>query len=416
MKVRLAYGAGGLEVELPDDRTTVVEPAYHAGAEDEAAVLRAALRNPVAGPPLRELARPGAKVAISMCDGTRAQPRDKMIPAVLEELGVRDEDVVILVATGTHRGNTDEEIRAMLGDEIVDRIRVVNHDARDKSTLTYLGEHGHGVPVWINTEWVEADLRITTGFVEPHFFAGFSGGPKLVTPGLAGLDTVLVLHDAKRIGDPRATWGVVDDNPVHTDIRAAAAGAPPHFAFDVILNREQRVIEAFAGELAPMHRAACDAARRFAMRAVPEPFDVVVTSNSGYPLDQNLYQAVKGMSAAAKVVKPGGLIVCAAECRDGFPGHGSYRELLERHASPREFLQAIGQSDHVTPDQWQVQIQYSVQDHARLVMHTGHLSDEELRAVHLEQTRDISATVAAEGDAATVCVLPEGPQTIAYVA
>jgi len=416
VKVRLAYGAGGLEVELPDDRTTVVEPAYHAGAEDEAAVLRAALRNPVAGPPLRELARPGAKVAISMCDGTRAQPRDKMIPAVLEELGVRDEDVVILVATGTHRGNTDEEIRAMLGDEIVDRIRVVNHDARDKSTLTYLGEHGHGVPVWINTEWVEADLRITTGFVEPHFFAGFSGGPKLVTPGLAGLDTVLVLHDAKRIGDPRATWGVVDDNPVHTDIRAAAAGAPPHFAFDVILNREQRVIEAFAGELAPMHRAACDAARRFAMRAVPEPFDVVVTSNSGYPLDQNLYQAVKGMSAAAKVVKPGGLIVCAAECRDGFPGHGSYRELLERHASPREFLQAIGQSDHVTPDQWQVQIQYSVQDHARLVMHTGHLSDEELRAVHLEQTRDISATVAAEGDAATVCVLPEGPQTIAYVA
>jgi nickel-dependent lactate racemase len=416
VKVRLAYGAGGLEVELPDDRTTVVEPAYHAGAEDEAAVLRAALRNPVAGPPLRELARPGAKVAISMCDGTRAQPRDKMIPAVLEELGVRDEDVVILVATGTHRGNTDEEIRAMLGDEIVDRIRVVNHDARDKSTLTYLGEHGRGVPVWINTEWVEADLRITTGFVEPHFFAGFSGGPKLVTPGLAGLETVLVLHDAKRIGDPKATWGVLEDNPVHRDIRAAAAAAPPHFAFDVILNREQRVIEAFAGELGPMHRAACEAARRFAMQAVPAPFDVVVTSNSGYPLDQNLYQAVKGMSAAAKVVKPGGLIVCAAECRDGFPGHGSYRQLLEASASPRDFLRQIAQSDHVTPDQWQVQIQANIQDHARVVMHTEHLSDDELRGVHLEQTRDISATVAAEGDAATVCVLPEGPQTIAYVA
>ena len=151
------------------------------------------------------------------------------------------------------------------------------------------------------------------------------------------------------------------------------------------------------------------------MQQVPERFDVVVTSNSGYPLDQNLYQAVKGMSAAAKVVKPGGLIVCAAECRDGFPGHGSYRELLERHASPRDFLSAIKQSDHVTPDQWQVQIQYNIQDHARLVMHTGHLTDEELRAVHLEQTRDISATVAAEGDSATVCVLPEGPQTIAYV-
>jgi nickel-dependent lactate racemase len=415
VKVRLAYGAGGLDVELPEDRTTVVEPAYHEGAADEAAVLRDALRAPVSGPPLRELARAGMKIAISMCDGTRAQPRDKMIPAVLDELGVPDSDVVILVATGTHRGNTDEEIRAMLGDEIVERVSVVNHDARDRDSLVFLGEHGRGVPVWINRLWVEADLRITTGFVEPHFFAGFSGGPKLVTPGLAGLDTVLVLHNAARIGDPKATWGVIEDNPVHVDIRAACAAAPPHFAFDVILNREQRVIEAFAGELGPMHAAACEAAQRFAMQAVPEPFDVVVTSNSGYPLDQNLYQAVKGMSAAAKVVKPGGLIVCAAECRDGFPGHGSYRRLLEASSSPRDFLRQIAQSDHVTPDQWQVQIQANIQDHARVVMHTGHLSDDELRSVHLDQTRDIAATVAAEGSSASVCVLPEGPQTIAYI-
>jgi nickel-dependent lactate racemase len=415
VNVRLAYGAGGLEVEFPAERTTVVQPAYHAGADDEAAVLRDALRAPVAGPPLSELARPGQKVAISMCDGTRAQPRDKMIPAVLDELGVPDEDVVILVATGTHRGNTDEEIRAMLGDEIVSRVRVVNHDARDRESLVYLGEHGRGVPVWVNRLWVEADVRITTGFVEPHFFAGFSGGPKLVTPGLAGLDTVLVLHNAERIGSPQATWGVIEGNPVHDDIRAAAAAAPPHFAFDVILNREQRVIDAFAGELGPMHAAACEAARKLAMVEVPEPFDVVVTSNSGYPLDQNLYQAVKGMSAAAKVVKPGGLIVCAAECRDGFPGHGSYRQLLESSASPGEFLRTIAQSDHVTPDQWQVQVQANIQDHARVVMHTGHLSDDELRSVHLEQTRDIGATVAAEGSGASVCVLPEGPQTIAYV-
>ena len=415
MNVRLAYGEGGLEVEFPAERTTVVEPAYHAGADDEAAVLRDALRAPVAGPPLSELARPGQKVAISMCDGTRAQPRDKMIPAVLDELGVPDADVVILVATGTHRGNTDEEIRAMLGEELVSRVRVVNHDARDRDSLVYLGEHGRGVPVWVNRLWVEADVRITTGFVEPHFFAGFSGGPKLVTPGLAGLDTVLVLHNAERIGDPQATWGVIEVNPDHDDIRAAAAAAPPHFAFDVILNREQRVIEAFAGELSPMHAAACEAARKLAMVEVPRSFDVVVTSNSGYPLDQNLYQAVKGMSAAAKVVKPGGLIVCAAECRDGFPGHGSYRQLLESSASPREFLRTIAQSDHVTPDQWQVQIQANIQDHARVVMHTEHLSDDELRSVHLEQTRDIGATVAAAGPSASVCVLPEGPQTIAYI-
>ncbi len=408
MNVRLAYGTTGLDVEVPDG-ATVVEPAYHAGAEDQLAVLREALRHPVAGPPLRELH--GRRIAISMCDGTRAQPRDLMIPAVLDELGT--DDVTVLVATGTHRANTEAELRGMLG-AAYDRVRIVNHDARDRDSLAYLGEHGRGVPVWLNREWVEADLRITTGFVEPHFFAGFSGGPKLVAPGLAGLDTVLVLHDARRIGSPDATWGVLEGNPVHEDIRAAAAAAPPHFAFDVILNREQRVIEAFAGSLDEMHAAACEAARRYAMQPVERAFDVVITSNSGYPLDQNLYQAVKGMSAAAKVVRQGGLIVCAAECRDGFPGHGSYRQLLESSASPRAFLDSIAASEHVTPDQWQVQVQAGIQDRARVVMHTGHLSDAELRAVHLEQTRDISATVREAGG--SVCVLPEGPQTIAYVA
>ena len=422
MNVRLAYGSRGLDVELPDSRTTVVAPTHHPGAPDEHAALARALSAPVSGPTLRELARPGQTVAISMCDGTRAQPRHLMIPAVLDELeGIVDPaDIVVLVATGTHRGNTEEEIRAMLGDEVFERVEVVNHDARDADSLVFVGEHGKGVPVWLNRRWVAADLRITTGFVEPHFFAGFSGGPKMVAPGLAGLDTILVLHDAVRIGDPRATWAVTEGNPVHDDIRAAAAAVPPHFSLDVILNREQRIITAFAGELWPMHSAACLAAREFAMQSVAAPFDVVVTSNSGFPLDQNLYQSVKGMSAAAKVVKPGGMIVCAAECRDGFPGHGSYRELLASRSSPQELLAAIASAPKVIPDQWQVQVQANIQAKARVVMHTDYLSDEQLGEVNLAQTRDISETVRAElasrGPQATVCVLPEGPQTIPILA
>ena len=232
MNVRLAYGQTGLDVELPAERTTVVRPTPHEGARDERAALRAALDAPVSGPRLRELARPGQRVAISMCDGTRAQPRELMIPVVLDELAgiIPDADVVILVATGTHRGNTEQELRAMLGDELYERVEVVNHDARDPDSLVSLGVHGNGVPVAINRRWVQADLRITTGFVEPHFFAGFSGGPKLIAPGLAGLDTVLVLHDAARIGDPRATWGVIYGNPVHDDVRAAASAAPATFS------------------------------------------------------------------------------------------------------------------------------------------------------------------------------------------
>ncbi|WNV76919.1 nickel-dependent lactate racemase [Geodermatophilus sp. DSM 44513] len=422
MRVRLAYGEQGLTVDLPDERTTVVEPRFVPGAPDPMAVLRTALREPVAGPPLREVVRPGQTVAISVCDGTRAQPRVLMVPAVLDELAgiVADDDVLVLVATGTHRGNTDAEIRAMLGD-VVDRVRVVNHDARDDASLVWMGTHGNGVPVWLDRRWVDADVRITTGFVEPHFFAGFSGGPKLAVPGLAGLETVLTLHDAARIGSPQAVWGVCEGNPVHDDIRAVvAAVGGVHFGFDVTLNRDQQVVGAFAGELFAMHAAAREAARELAMAPVPGRFDVVVTTNSGFPLDQNLYQAVKGISAAATVVKDGGAIICAAECRDGFPDHGSYKEVLQSAESPQALLDVIENRAQTVPDQWQVQVQAKVQSRARVIMHTGHLSDEALAAAHLEQTRDIGATVRelldAAGPDARVCVLPEGPQTIPYVA
>jgi nickel-dependent lactate racemase len=422
LTVRLAYGEDGLDVELPRERTTVVEPTYVEAAADQAGLLREALRHPVSGPPLRELVRPGQTVAISMCDGTRPQPRHLMIPAVLEELDgiVALDDVVVLVATGTHRGNTEAEIRAMLGDEVASSVRVVNHDARDDSSLVDLGRHGAGVPVFLNREWVDADVRVTTGFVEPHFFAGFSGGPKLVAPGLAGLETVLTLHDARRIGDPRATWAVCEGNPVHDDIRAVvAAVGRVDFGLDVVLNREQRVVEAFGGELSAMHAAARASSQRLAMQRVPAPYDVVVTTNAGYPLDQNLYQAVKGMSAGMTVVKPGGTIVCAAECRDGFPDHGSYREVLASEPSPQALLATIAARERTVPDQWQVQVQAKVQAHASVVMRTSYLSPADLATAHLGHTEDVAETVLAAlhdaGPESRVCVLPEGPQTIPYV-
>jgi len=421
VNVLLAYGQSGLDIDVDPRTATVVKPVHHEAAADQMAVLRAALRDPVAGAPLRERVSPGQTVAISACDGTRPQPRHLMIPAVLDELDglVRLEDVVILVATGTHRGNDEPELRAMFGDEIVDAVRIVNHDARDAGQLSWMGRHGDGVPVWLNREWVDADIRITTGFVEPHFFAGFSGGPKLVAPGLAALETVLVLHDAARIGDPRATWGITHGNPVHDDVRAIAEATGVTFALDVVLNRDKDVVAAYGGDLLPMHAAATATAKRMAMRPVEAPFDVVVTTNSGFPLDQNLYQAVKGMSAAYQVVRPGGTIVCAAECRDGFPDHGSYRRVLASAPSPQALFADISARTETVPDQWQVQIQARIQSGSQVIMHTSYLSDAELATAHLRQTHDISATVAqalaAAGPDARLCVLPEGPQTIPYV-
>jgi lactate racemase len=423
LDVDLQYGAGSLTVSgLPRARATVVEPAHLPPVADESLVVTAALRTPVAGPPLRSCVQPGQTVAISVCDGTRPQPREVVIPAILAELDgiVRIEDIVILIATGTHRGNSDAELRAMLGDEVVDSVRIENHDARDEASLRFLGTVGNGVPLWLNRSWLDADVRITTGFVEPHFFAGFSGGPKMIAPGLAGLETTLVLHDAARIGSPQARWGVLEGNPVHDDIRAIARRCPPDFSLDVVLDGEKRVAQAFGGELFAMHRAATDVVRATAMRPVPAAFDVVVTSNAGFPLDQNLYQAVKGMSAAAQVVKPGGTIVVAAECRDGFPEHGPYRSELMASSSPAALLERIAARPKTVADQWQIQVGAKIQEQARVLVHTSYLSDDELAAAHFTQVDDVSeavhAALAEAGPEATVCVLPWGPLVVPYIA
>ncbi|OLD22496.1 MAG: hypothetical protein AUJ01_00255 [Acidobacteria bacterium 13_1_40CM_3_65_5] len=402
-RVRLDYGVDGLEVDLPHERVTIIEPVFRPAIADPHAALTAALRAPLGRPPLRELVRRGQTIAISVCDITRAQPRQEMLAALFAEMpDIRAEDVTILIATGTHRTNTPAELEAMLGADIARRYRVVNHDSRDRASHTYVGTTTTGVSVSLNRAWMDADIKITTGFVEPHFFAGFSGGPKMVAPGLAGLETVLVLHDAQRIGHPNATWGITEGNPIHDDIREIARMVGVDFAVDVTLNREQKITAVFAGDLFEEHRAACDAAKHDAMRAVEAPFDVVLTTNSGFPLDQNLYQAVKGMSAAAKIVKPGGTIVCAAACCDGLPSHGSYGQVLDS-----------------TPDQWQVQIQAQVQMKATVMVKTEGLTPEAVRAAHFQPVDDVSAAVSdalgRAGPHATLCVLPHGPQTIPYL-
>ncbi|HLI63009.1 MAG TPA: nickel-dependent lactate racemase [Terriglobales bacterium] len=420
MKLKLDYGSEGLTVDLPEQRTTVIEPMPLAAVANPAQALRNAIRAPIGKAPLNALVRPGRSIAISVCDITRAQPRRLMLEALFAEMpGIRRKDVTIFIATGTHRRNTPAEIEKMIGAGFARSCRVVCHDARDSASLVHVGDTASGVRVLLNREWVESDFKITTGFVEPHFFAGFSGGPKMVAPGLAGLETVMTLHNAERISHPKATFGVIEGNPIHDDVREIARMTGVDFALDVTLNREQKITAAFAGDLFAEHGAACAAVREAAMRPVQAPFDVVVTTNSGYPLDQNLYQAVKGMSAAAKIVKEAGTIICAAECRDGIPNHGAYGELLTRSASARALLDMIMAPGFSSPDQWQVQIQAQIQLKARVLVKAGGLSANQLRAAHFEPIEDVEAAVRealkAAGPNATLCVLPQGPQTVPYI-
>jgi nickel-dependent lactate racemase len=416
-RVALAYGSASLAIDVPAG-ATVVTPAHHPAVTDEVAAVLAALERPVAGPPLRDLLRPGARVAISVCDATRAQPRRPMLAAIAAVLDgiVRPDDVVVLIATGTHAPSSEAQRREMLGDDVLGRWRVVDHDARNPASLHDLGIID-GVPTFLNREWMDADIRITTGFVEPHFFAGFSGGPKMVAPGLAGLRTVLELHSPARIADPRATFGVVEGNPVHDAVRAIAAATGVTFAVDVLINDRHRITHAFGGPVLEMHAIACRTAREVAMQPVRGPFDIVLTTNSGYPLDRNLYQAVKGMAAAGTVVADGGTILCAAECRDGLPDDGSYARLLHSAPSIAAVAARLIEAGQAVPDGWQVQVQARVQARARVELHSE-LPDEAVRGAHLEPIADVRRTLAellAQRPGARMCVLPEGPQTIPYL-
>ncbi len=422
MRVQLDYGSDGLGVDLPEERTVVVAPRHVPAVSDPIAALREALRSPTAGPSLASLVKAGDTVAISVCDITRAQPRALMLQAIFAELPQLDpKDVTILIATGTHRANTRDELVTMLGDDIVERYAVINHDGRDDAALRFAGTTDSGVPIWLNARWLDAAVRITTGFVEPHFFAGFSGGPKMVAPGLAGLETVLVLHDARHVGHPKATWGITAGNPIHDDVREIARLTGVTFAVDVALNRDQAITKVFAGELFAEHAAACAHVQATAMCPVDGLFDVVLTTNSGYPLDQNLYQAVKGMSAAACIVKPGGTIICAAECRDGIPAHGAYGAMLRERSSPAALLEMIEAPGFVSvPDAWQVQVQALIQARAQVLVKASGLTLDALRAAHFEPVTDVAMAVrgalSSAGPQASLAVLPHGPQTIPYIA
>nr|HID13147.1 nickel-dependent lactate racemase [Anaerolineae bacterium] len=420
MRVRLAYGREGLWVDLPDRNVTVVEPRFVEGLPDEEAAIVQALRQPLDSPPLRELVKPEDTVAVVFSDITRPTPNDRLLPPLLAELShLPREQIVLINALGMHRQNTEEELRGMLGADIVGNYRIVQHDAWDESGLVNLGRTRFGHEILVNRTYAEATVKILTGFIEPHFFAGFSGGPKAVLPGVAGVRLVLENHSAAMLDHPGATWGVTVGNPVWEEMLEVALKTAPAFLLNVTLNRERAITGVYAGSLQVAHRAGTAAVRQTAMVRVDAPFDIVITSNSGYPLDLNLYQAVKGMSAAAQVVREGGSIIIAAECWDGVPDHGEYKKILQMADSPQALLEVIRRPGFLMVDQWEAHVQARVQCRAEVYVKSRYLSETEIRGALLRPCRQIEETLvellARYGPDARICVLPEGPQTIPYV-
>lgn len=421
MRVELPFGREMLPVEVPDTATVLLPSAVQPLADQTGAVV-ASLRDPLAGPPLRDRVHAGQRVAIVISDITRPVPNQLLLEPVLAELaaaGVPDSDLTIVNGTGLHRGNSDAELAEMLGADIPKRYDIVQHDARDRSTLVEIGR-SKGVPVELCRAYVDTDVRIVVGFVEPHLFAGYSGGPKGVMPGVAGADIVISNHGAPNLAHPKATWCVMEGNPVVQEIRAVVDLLPPDFLLNVTLDSERRLSGVFAGDMYPAHAAAIEQAARQYQAPVTHPYDIVVVTNMGYPPDTTLYQSVKGMSVAAQGVREGGAILLVAGCEEGI-GSRDYEEGLKAAESPAALLDRILGTEQPRHDQWQIQCQAMVQTRARVLLHSK-LTPQQTNAAHLEYAADASQALQAlvhdaraAGNEGSVLVMPFGQLTVPVV-
>jgi nickel-dependent lactate racemase len=423
MKVDLPFSKSTVTIDLPDS-ATVLRPAPAVVVADPGAALRALLAAPTAGPGLRQRYRRGQRVALVISDITRPVPNRVLLPPIISELeaaGARDEDIVVVNGTGLHRPNSEDELTWMLGEELCRRFRIVQHEARRPETLVRVGSSARGVPVDLCRAYVEADFRVVSGFVEPHLFAGYSGGAKGVMPGVAGAETVMSNHGAANLAHPNARWCVTAGNPVFEEMRDIAALCPPDFLVNVTLDPERRITGIFTGDWRAAHDAAMAQAARQYTAPVPGPYDVVVATNMGYPADTTLYQSVKGMSVAAEGVREGGAVLLVAGCEEGLGG-AEYVELLTGGESPESLLAEIAGAERPRHDQWQVQCQAMVQRKAEVHLHSL-LSREQTEAAHLGYSEDPSQTLRelvarahAAGRPGSVLVLPHGQLTVPVVA
>ena len=407
----------GKEILHIDGRrlAAVIEPAAPpVSAGDESGVVRQALEHPIGTKRLRDLAAGRKRVLVISSDHTRPVPSRVTMPLLLSEIrsGNPQAEITILIAAGMHRPTTRQELMEKFGEEIVRRERIEVHRAGDAESMAYCGRLPSGGELWLNRLVRQADLVVSEGFVEPHFFAGFSGGRKSILPGVASAKTVLYNHNARFIADPHARQGSLTDNPIHRDMLFAAQAAGLSFILNVLLDARHRVAAAYAGDRELAHQAGCEACEKMC-RAEPVVSDIVFTSNGGYPLDQNVYQSVKGMTAAEACVRPGGAVVMIAGLGDGHGGEDFYRWFAERN-SPEEVTRAIEgiPPESTRMDQWEAQILARVMGRARCWFVTGGENRRLVTDMHFRwaPTADeaLKEATALLGENASVTAIPDG--------
>lgn len=419
MRINLAFGKTGIAVELPEGfQYRVLEARTARPLPDWQAALESSLDRPIGAKPLAELAQGKRSAAISVCDITRPAPNRLVLPPVLrrlEQAGIPREQIAILIATGLHRPASDSEIREICGEEIAAAYRIGNHDARNLASHRHLGSTASGTPVYIDERFVGADLHITLGFIEPHLMLGYSGGRKLVAPGLAAQETIKVLHSPKFMRDERSVEGSIDDNPLHRELLEIARLARHDFVVDVALARDRSIAGVFAGDPELAHRGGVDFVSQVLLETIEEPLDAAITTSAGYPLDLTFYQSIKGVTAASHIVKPGGSILLVAACPEG-AGAPEFASMLRAGLSDSEFLERI-RCAPVTVDQWQLEKLALVTTRQRLLWYVPGLPAEYHASLWGRSYRTvesaIEALVSTLRPGAKIAVIPEGPYVLA---
>lgn len=419
MRIQLDYGRTGLMVEVPEDRMIgplAIQPRRP--LDDPEAEVARLLEQPIGSPPFREVARGKSTVCILICDITRPVPNPTLarpMLKVLEEVGIPRDQILFLVATGLHRPSTQAERLEMLGEEIVKNYRIEDHHGTRREEHTYLGTTPNGVPAWIDSRYVNADLKITTGLIEPHLMAGYSGGRKLICPGIAALETVKKWHGPRFLEHPNADCGILEGNPVHEENTRIARMAGCDFIVNVTLDANRRVTSVVAGDMEQAFLAGVRFMEGVVKAPIAEPVDIVLTSSAGYPLDTTFYQAVKGMTGCLSIVKPGGTIILAASLTEGV-GSPEFESLFHENHDLDTFMTRITGEGYFVMDQWQVEELAKVRRKAKVKVVSDGLPAEVLSRCFVEPASSVESALAASfeeyGPTARVAVIPKGPYVL----
>jgi len=417
MKVTMDYGRDGLDIEVPD-HALVLQMSNTPALSDLDQKLEEALAHPIGALALRQLARGRSDACIVISDITRPVPNAKILPPILrilEEEGIARQDITILVGTGLHRPNEGEELVQLVGEEIACSYRIVNHKARERDTLTYLGDTSGGAPIWIDTLYVESDLKIATSLIEPHLMAGYSGGRKAICPGLMGVDTMRILHGPKLLSHANAAEGIIEGNPFHRQALEVAQRAGVDFTLNVAMNERREVTGIFAGDLEKAHAEGVSFVQRQNGATLSEPVDMVITSSAGLPLDLTFYQAVKGLTAALSIIREGGTVLIVARCDEGIGGP-EFTDLLLNTTSVENFAQRLEDPDFFVIDQWQLQELCKVMRKANVMMFSEGIQDEDRERVLVEMVPSVEGAIARvlneRGADARIAVIPKGPYVL----